>query len=79
MALSSKRIWPAVGRFSMFSVRITVDFPEPDRPMITKTSPRFTLKLTSQSATVTPVSRRTSSLERPSFIIRDASVRFAAP
>jgi hypothetical protein len=48
---------PAVGSTSLERHRTTVDFPEPDRPMMTKISPRWTSKLTSQAAGIQPPSR----------------------
>jgi hypothetical protein len=41
---------PDVGSTSRLSIRSTVDFPDPDRPMITKNSPGATEKVTSSAA-----------------------------
>ena len=41
---------PDVGSTSRFSMRSTVDFPDPDKPMITKNSPGATSKFTSSAA-----------------------------
>jgi hypothetical protein len=41
---------PDVGSTRRLSIRSTVDFPEPDKPMITKNSPGATSKLTSSAA-----------------------------
>ena len=43
---------PVVGVSRPLSMRMMVDFPEPDRPMMTKISPRFTVKLASITAAV---------------------------
>ena len=41
---------PEVGSISRLSMRSTVDFPEPDKPMITKNSPGATENVTSSAA-----------------------------
>ena len=43
---------PAVGASSPLSMRMMVDLPDPDSPMITKISPRLTVKLASTTAAV---------------------------
>src|SRR5699024_11829621 len=45
-------IEPAVGVHRPLSIRISVDFPEPDSPMTTKISPSSTSKLASITAAV---------------------------
>ena len=56
---------PAVGSIRRISVRTSVDLPEPERPMTTKTSPGMISSETSRTAIVQPVfccsSRRESS------------------
>jgi len=51
---SAPPIWtlPEVGFHSPLSMRMSVDFPDPDRPMMTKISPRPTAKLASMTAAV---------------------------
>ena len=49
--LDACRRW---ARSSPFSIRISVDLPEPDRPMTTKISPSSTSKDASMTAAVTP-------------------------
>jgi hypothetical protein len=44
-------ILPAVGSSSRLKWRTSVDLPLPDRPMMQKISPRFTLRLTSATPT----------------------------
>ena len=46
---------PAVGSISRVSIRTSVDLPEPDRPITTKTSPGATSKETSLTAITQPV------------------------
>ena len=46
---------PAVGSISRVSSRTSVDLPEPERPMTTKTSPGATSKETSLTPTTQPV------------------------
>jgi hypothetical protein len=41
---------PDVGSISRLSIRSTVDFPDPDKPMITKNSPGATENVTSSAA-----------------------------
>src|SRR3954469_688991 len=53
--MSPVRIVPAVGSISRISVRTSVDFPEPERPMTTNTSPGQTEKETSRTAATQPV------------------------
>ena len=48
-------IWPDVGSISRVRQRTRVDLPEPERPMITKTSPGATSKETSLTPTTQPV------------------------
>ena len=48
-------ILPAVGSISRMSVRTSVDLPDPDSPMTTKTSPGQTSSDTSLTATTQPV------------------------
>ena len=60
---SAIRIVPAVGSISRISVRTSVDFPEPDRPMTTNTSPRQTSNETSRTAAIQPVFSRNSCRE----------------
>src|SRR3954453_3156490 len=57
---------PALGSMSRLSSRTSVDLPDPDSPMTTNSSPRSTAKLTSCTASVAPVRRRTSSRPTPS-------------
>src|SRR5215213_5412156 len=49
------QISPAVGSISRVRHRTSVDLPEPDSPMTTKTSPGATEKLRSQTAATQPV------------------------
>ena len=51
---------PAVGSISLISVRTSVDLPEPERPITTKTSPGQTSNDTSRTATTQPVFARSS-------------------
>ena len=51
---------PAVGSIRRMSVRTSVDLPEPDRPITTKTSPGQTWNLTSRTAVMQPVCSRSS-------------------
>ena len=51
----STSITPAVGSISRFSMRTRVDFPEPDSPITTKTSPSRTVKLASSTPITLPV------------------------
>src|SRR3974390_323461 len=68
---SVSRWWPSnltdppVGTISRFSSRRTVDFPDPDSPMMTNSSPRPTSKETSFTATADPVASSISCLVRP--------------
>ncbi len=55
---------PAVGSISRVRQRTSVDLPEPDRPMTTKTSPLRTSKETSRTAAVQPVRERSSAASR---------------
>ena len=55
---------PAVGSISRISVRTSVDLPEPERPMTTKTSPGQTSMLTSRTAATQPVFSRSSARGR---------------
>ena len=48
------RISPAVGSISRDMRRTSVDLPDPDRPMMTKISPRFTDRFTSRTAGTSP-------------------------
>ena len=54
------RTSPAVGSISRIRVRTSVDLPEPDSPITTKTSPGQMSSETSRKATVQPVFRRSS-------------------
>jgi hypothetical protein len=47
MSIPSKVILPSVGSSSMFIIRSIVDFPEPDGPITTRTSPstQFTIRI----------------------------------
>ena len=47
--------WPAVGSISRVRHRTSVDLPEPDSPITTKTSPGATSKETSLTAAMQPV------------------------
>ena len=53
-------IAPAVGSISRIRVRTSVDLPEPERPITTKTSPGQTLIDTSRTAATQPVFSRSS-------------------
>ena len=46
---------PWVTSWSLFTVRMAVDLPEPDKPMTTKISPRFTENEMSRMPTTCPV------------------------
>src|SRR3546814_13509909 len=72
MSVPSIRTSPAVGSISRFSMRTSVDLPEPDRPITTKISPASTLTDTSCTPTVMPVSARLASLLCPSASSRRA-------
>ena len=54
----SKRMEPPVGRSSRFRHRRRVDFPEPEGPMITTTSPRRISRETPFRAVTEPLSKR---------------------
>src|SRR5699024_7512610 len=56
--ISSIKIAPSVGLFSRLKQRINVDFPLPDKPIITKTSPCLISMEASYTPTVCPVSAR---------------------
>ena len=56
---------PAVGRCRPLRRRNRVDFPLPDRPMTTKTSPRRISRLRSSRASTHPCSRRRASRSAP--------------
>ena len=60
-----RRSRPAVGSISRVRHRTSVDLPEPDRPMTTKTSPGETSKFTSRTAAVHPVRSISSRRVRP--------------
>ncbi len=64
---STPSIWtePTVGSISLLIVRMAVDLPEPDKPITTKSSPSWILKVTSFSPKTWPVCIRMSSLEPP--------------
>lgn len=64
---------PEVGSMSRFSSRTRVDLPDPDRPMITNSSPSAMSKDTSCTASVAPVRRWISDRPRPSPASRTAS------
>jgi hypothetical protein len=49
-SLPSMTMEPLVVSMSRLSMRMIVDLPEPDRPMMTKISPRLTSKETSSTA-----------------------------
>ena len=55
MSVPWNTTWPLVGSISRVRHRTSVDFPEPDRPITTNTSPQPTSKLTSRTATAHPV------------------------
>ena len=61
----SMRISPSVGSISRLRWRISVDLPEPDRPITTKVSPRSTEIETSSRASTFLVFARSSSLLIP--------------
>jgi len=63
------RIWPWVGSISRLMWRTRVDLPEPDRPMMQKTSPSPTLMLTSRTPTTASNCSSTSAFERLDFWI----------
>ena len=54
------RTVPAVGSIRRTSVRTSVDLPDPESPITTKTSPGQTWKLTSRTAVMQPVCSRSS-------------------
>src|SRR5262245_45147013 len=56
----SIKISPAVGSWSRLIMRTSVDFPEPERPITTKTSPWPTSNETSRTAATQPVLSRSS-------------------
>ncbi len=60
MSSPSIRTWPAVGSCKRFNIRTSVDFPEPERPITTKTSPGLTSKDTSLTAATQPVFSKSS-------------------
>ena len=62
MSSPSKTTSPAVGSISRVRQRTSVDLPEPESPMTTKTSPGATSKPTSRTAAVQPVLFRSSAL-----------------
>src|SRR5690625_2211624 len=53
---SSSQTSPDVGSINLRRQRISVDFPLPERPMMTHISPRLTEKLTSRTAGTAPAS-----------------------
>src|SRR4051812_37973864 len=55
---------PAVGSIRRISVRTSVDLPDPERPMTTKTSPGYTSNETSRTAATQPVFSRNSARDR---------------
>src|SRR3954464_11764812 len=59
-------IVPLLGSMSRLSKRTSVDLPEPDKPMITNSSPSWTSKETSWTARVAPVRRWISGRPMPS-------------
>lgn len=63
--------WPDVGFHRPLSIRMSVDLPEPERPMTTKISPRRTSKDASMTAAVP--SDLTSSRDAPCSRRRMAS------
>ena len=60
---SSKRNSPCVGSINRVMQRTSVDLPEPESPITTKTSPGATSKETSRTAIVLPVFARNSCLD----------------
>src|SRR5690606_12599003 len=56
---------PAVGSTSRDRQRTMVDLPEPDSPMMTKTSPSWTFRLASRTAPIRPAAASCSTLGRP--------------
>lgn len=56
---------PAVGSTRRLIKRISVDLPEPERPMSTKISPSLTSKETLCTPTICPVRAKTSSFVAP--------------
>ena len=62
--IPSISISPAVGSIRRISVRTSVDLPEPESPITTKTSPGQTSKETSRTAATQPCFSRSSPRER---------------
>ncbi len=65
MSWPSTTIWPLVGSISRLSRRTSVDLPEPDRPMMTKTSPASMVKWASNTPMDWPVRCRMSCFDSP--------------
>jgi hypothetical protein len=72
MLSPSRKTFPSVGSFRPLMARNIVDFPLPERPMITKISPLFTSKLLSKAPMVEPVALSTSALLLPERFISSA-------
>ena len=68
-SLPSTRISPEVGSINLFKCLISVDFPDPDKPIQTNVSPSSIFKDTLSKPTVCPVFSRTSSFVAPSCTI----------
>ena len=73
------RICPAVGSISRVRQRMSVDLPEPERPMTTNTSPGATSKLTSRTAATHPVARVSSAPSRAVYSRDAATSRARGP
>lgn len=73
------RTWPKLGSISRLSSRISVDLPEPDRPMMQKISPRRTSIEASETPTTQPNSFSTSCLPRPRPVIAPIASRERSP
>ena len=71
-------IAPAVGSISRISVRTSVDLPEPESPMTTKTSPGQTSSETSLTATTLPVFARSSAAREVDVLGADEALGVAA-
>ncbi|SAL01612.1 hypothetical protein AWB81_06079 [Caballeronia arationis] len=67
MSRPSRITCPDVGSMSRLRRRTSVDFPEPESPMMTKISPALTARLTSSTATMLPVCAKISLRPRPCF------------
>ncbi len=65
MSRPPSRMLPAVGSMRRLMSRISVDLPEPERPMSTKISPSRTEKLASRTPTTLPVCWKICSLSLP--------------